>query len=390
MYFEINNSKELVKTIRLLKKVINKKTILPILTQVKVKVRTDKVVFSATDVDVSIEIEMNCKTEGEGSFLIPLRTLENIKSNGIVKFNYENTIEIQKSSGSIKINPDNVEDYPVFPEVKAGHELNEAFIEGLRVTLPAVSTDQTRYVLNGICLQDSIIVATDGKRLHFYEYDNYDLLSDVGQNGVVVPTKVINLLLTAVKSSKTKNILAGIESRVIQKEPAISEIEPKLIKFVIDGITLTSKLIDGKFPEWKSVIPTTTYSTVTIKRDALLEVLIESLEYTDTHEPRVKLYFGDKLDVYTTNSESKYHTDVPLDNFHSYFGLTMYTKYLIDILNVSENEITLKFSKSLMPVLIESNGKKFVVISINEDTVPYDEFCEQEKQKETDKVAVEF
>lgn len=191
MFIEMD-SKILAKAVKIFKKTINKKA-LPILEQVKFEVSPGKVLLAATDLDTAVMINVYCKTEGEGSFLVPLKTLENIKPNGLIVFRFENSIEIQKSTGNVILKPDNVEEYPVIPMEPVNYELDPGFINGLECCLPAVSEDQCRYVLNGLCMENGKIIATDGRRLHAYEVTGPDVFSLFDKSGVILPTKTIKL-----------------------------------------------------------------------------------------------------------------------------------------------------------------------------------------------------
>ena len=409
LYFEIN-SKDMVKVAKLCKKVIDKKAVLPILSSLKVDVMPVKVSFSCTNLDQALIISTECQTQGEGSFLLPFKTIENLNPEGKVIVKYENSIEIKKDTGSVILKADNVEDFPVIPRDEVKYDLSEDFINKLEGCLPAVSEDETRYVLNGICIQKDSIVATDGRRLHLYKADNPEIFSLFDKSGIILPSKTAKLLHAIAKSEKNVKIRTGMEGKIVAKERGrIHPMQPELnrpkiekpaqVTFQVGNILLVSKLIDGKFPNWRQVITDEAKITVEIDKDLLLSTLEDSLNSADSKNPVVMMHFDtetDKLEIYTDNSlrnNSEFCSSLSFVNGNSAapFGMAVNPEFVNDALDVIDEErVKLMFAEPLKPVILQSqeNDKALFVIMpvrVNEPVVSYAEFCEQKKQKEEKK-----
>jgi DNA polymerase-3 subunit beta len=409
MRIEIN-SKEMIKVVKLCKKVIDKKATLPVLSQIKLDVSQNKVAFSATNLETALKIDIECITQGEGSFLLPLKMVENIKPNGKIVINYENNIEIKKESGCITIRPDDVNDFPAIPQDQIKYVLDGEFINKVKGCLSSVSTDEARYILNGVSLQRDAIVGTDGRRLHVFEADNQNI-PEFDNPGIILPQKTIKVLMSAAKLEKGKLVKIGLNAKVIAKErcrvhPIESELaKPKLgkpehITFKIGSITLVSKLIDGKFPNWRLAVPKYKEEAVVVKiqKEPLINSLKESLDYTDPKSPAVILYFNTngekKLDVYTSQytQKGKYYTCMPImtDGSPASFGLSINAQYVIDALKEVNDEkdcVKIKYIDPLKPIAIESAKNKngmFIIMpfKIDEPVISYSEYCEKEKERE--------
>ncbi|MFA5859758.1 MAG: DNA polymerase III subunit beta, partial [Elusimicrobiota bacterium] len=276
MKFEIN-SEDVVKVTKLCKKVISSKSGLPVLSQIKVEVLPGKIFFSCTDLEMCLITTIECKTEGEGTFLLPFKAIEKVKSNGKVIVRYENSIEIQNSTGSVSIIPNDSEEFPMISKDEAQYMLGEDFLEKTAGCLPAVSSDESRSILNSVCIQKDAVLSTDGKRLHVFKTANPELFPGFNDSGIIVPAKTIKTLQAIAKLEKVKVLKIGGSTKTVpnseeDSQSGISEpedpqiCEPLSVTFEIGNTILSSKVIDGIYPEWKNVIPQEVKSVVIIER----------------------------------------------------------------------------------------------------------------------------
>lgn len=406
------NAKDLTKIIKLGKKVISKKAPVPALSQFKVDVLKNKAVFSCTDLETGLIISLDCVTEGEGSFLLPFKCIENMKPEGNIVIRYENSIEIKRESGSIMIKPDNVEDFPVIAQDETKYEMPPDFINMLAGCLPAVSEDQCRYVLNGVFVQREAIVATDGRRLHMYNADNPEIFSLFPGSGIILPLKAVKIIGAIAKIEKNTTVKIGIENKIILKErgrihPIEESLarpkyeEPKQVTFQIGNIMLVSKLIEGRFPNYKQVISDEERRVVTVDRNLLITALQDSMAYNDSKEPFIMLYCNanetSSIDVYTNSqpgNDGRFYTQIPvlLDSPGPSFGFAINAQYAIDVLDVLESDnIIFKFSEPMRPLVFEcpdkGNNGLFIVMPVRTDepVLEYKQFCEREKRKEEER-----
>jgi DNA polymerase-3 subunit beta len=255
----------LLKALGHVQSVVERRTTIPILSNVLLTATPGRLALSATDMDLEIIERVPGQIEREGRTTAPAHTLYDI----VRKLREGAQVEIEasgersamvlrsgRSTFTLQCLPP--EDYPVM----AGGELPHNFAlpaSELRALIDrtrfAISTEETRYYLNGIYLHttktDEVpvirAVATDGHRLARVEM----VLPEgaAGMPGVIIPRKTVLELRKLVDESEN------------EVQVALSETK---IRFVLGEATLTSKLIDGTFPDYDRVIP--------VNNDKVLEV----------------------------------------------------------------------------------------------------------------------
>src|SRR5215813_12780639 len=246
----------LLKALSHVQSVVERRTTIPILSNVLLRAEAGRLALSATDMDLEIIERVPGQIEREGRTTAPAHTLYDI----VRKLREGAQIEIEasgernamvlrsgRSTFTLQCLPP--EDYPLMAGGELPHNFALAASE-LRILIDrtrfAISTEETRYYLNGIYLHttknDEVpvlrAVATDGHRLARLEMVMPEGAG--GMPGVIIPRKAV------------------IELRKLVEECAediqVSLNESK-IRFTVDQATLTSKLIDGTFPDYDRVIP---------------------------------------------------------------------------------------------------------------------------------------
>ena len=244
----------LLKALGHIQSVVEKRGTIPILSNVKLSAAEGKLSLTATDMDIAVVEIVEANVSAEGATTIPAHTFYEIirklpDGHEVQLSSLDSgkvTIEAGQSSFSLSCLP--VEDFPVMAEGDFSHSFSvtaaecAALVDKSRF---AISTEETRYYLNGIYLHvagetDQVLraVATDGHRLARIE-----VALPAGAKGmpsVIIPRKTI---------AELKKL---IESEV--GEIGISVSDSK-IRFVCGNAVLVSKLIDGTFPDYNRVIP---------------------------------------------------------------------------------------------------------------------------------------
>src|SRR5580704_7302844 len=184
--------------------VVGSRTTLPILSNVLLRAEKDRVEFTATDLDVTVVCSVEAKVKKPGATTVPVKKLF-----GIVRELNGSDIEIETDDKNItvircgpsyyKIHGLSAEEFPPLPKFKDDKKvsLQQETIKGMmRKTSFAVSTDESRYVLNGIffSLKDHkmTMVATDGRRLALVDED-VELPAN-SESELIIPTKAVNEL----------------------------------------------------------------------------------------------------------------------------------------------------------------------------------------------------
>lgn len=260
--------------------VVPAKSTLPILSNILVEALENKLKISATDLDISITASMDCKVTKKGSVALPARILfeiiRELPESEITIETCGQRIELKIPNGSYKIATVPPEDFPKLPAINTKKEINinsADFVVMIRKTTFACSDDETRPALNGILWQTKgdrmQMVATDGHRLAKMSTENSKLKGMY--DDVIIPPKVLNLIPK----------LIGDESR----ELGIIFGENNIV-FNLGDMILTSRLLEGPYPNFEQVIPTDNDKKLVIARDDLASAVrrVSILSNTLTHQ----------------------------------------------------------------------------------------------------------
>jgi len=247
----------LLKSLNHVQSVVERRNTIPILSNVKIEGRSGNVSFNATDMDLDIVEQVAADVSRPGATTASAHTLYEI----VRKLPEGSQVELEMSGedGHFTLRSGRsrfvlaalpVDDYPVM----SGGELPHSFVlaaNELKTLIDrtrfAISSEETRYYLNGIYLHGATssgvavlrAVATDGHRLARVEIPLPE--GAAGIPGIIVPRKTIGELRKLLEETSLDVTVSLSESK---------------IRFTFDSVTLTSKLIDGTFPDYERVIPT--------------------------------------------------------------------------------------------------------------------------------------
>ena len=237
--------------------VVERKNTIPILANVLIETADNGIMLRATDLDIEVTETLPARTEDAGAVTVSAQMLHDIVRK--LPEGAEVALSSDPSSGRLDINAGRSrfhlptlprEDFPVMAssEYACSYTAPAPVLRRLfDKSRFAVSTEETRYYLNGVYLHvsedagTSVLraVATDGHRLARIDAPLPD--GAAGSPAVIVPRKTV---------SELRKLLEDDEAKV-----ALSVSETK-IRFETDGLVLTSKVIDGAFPDYTRVIPT--------------------------------------------------------------------------------------------------------------------------------------
>jgi DNA polymerase-3 subunit beta len=236
--------------------VVERRNTIPILANVLIEAAESDVSFRATDLDIEVVDKATAQVERAGSTTVAATTLHEIvrklPDGALVSLTADNaagrlTVEAGRSNFSLATLPK--EDFPVMAtsEYTSNFSANASVLRRLfDKSKFAISTEETRYYLNGVYMHIADgdggkklrCVATDGHRLARIDADMPEGAADMP--GVIVPRKTVGEL---------RKLLEDDEMMI-----AVSVSETK-VRFATPQITLTSKVIDGTFPDYTRVIP---------------------------------------------------------------------------------------------------------------------------------------
>lgn len=255
------NKTAIVKALSDLSGAISSRTTLPILGNVKLKVEAGKMELEATDLDLYVRSQIPVEESTDGETTLPakrlLQLLREIPTD-VARIEIKDDAATVTSGGSkFKLHGLPADEFPEMANngdgvsfELSGHELTGS----LKRTAYASSTDESRYVLNGILLQDSDQgfnwVATDGRRLAVAQIDG-----PCEPVNAIIPNKAVAILLRATEATEIVSVTIG----------------DGWAEFDAAGVTIQTKLIEGNFPNWKQVMPGKATATIEINREDLLD-----------------------------------------------------------------------------------------------------------------------
>jgi DNA polymerase III subunit beta len=226
----------------------------------------------------------------------------------------------------------------------------------LRKTSFAISTDESRFVLNGIFVSlkehKVTLVATDGRRLALAEEDVE--VPSASQGECIVPSKAINEL----------NRLLGTKNDV---EVKFTENQAAFMLKADNGFStlIVSKLIDGNYPNYRQVIPGETKERIAIVREELLQALRRAEIMTSDKSNSVKLNFTkNKLEITANTPEvGEARESIAINYKGNDIAIAFNPVYMMDPLrNLDNDEVYLELIDELSPGVIKINGPFLYVL----------------------------
>lgn len=356
---------QLLNGLQAVQNVVGTRSTLPILSNVLLRAEAGQLHCTATDLDVTISCAVPANVEVAGTVTLPVKKLV-----GITRELAANEIEFdvdEKSVASVragasffKIHGLAADEFPAlqnFQNAKSMVLTQEKLKSMLRKTSFAVSTDETRYVLNGIffSLKDSkaTLVATDGRRLALTDEDAE--IAPTSQADFIVPTKAINEL-----------------NRLLTEGPVEIQYTENLVAFRTTaakeggfGVLIISKLVDGSYPNYRQVIPQAPQERITLVREELLQALRRAEIMTSDKSNSVKLAFGRNQLVITGNTPEVGEARETLSINYSgkEMAIAFNPAYLMDPLKaLSNDEVYFELIDELSPGVIKCNEPFLYVI----------------------------
>ena len=352
---------ELQKSLQKLSKATPIRSTLPILSCVLIEVNSEKTVLRATDLEITIQIELASSYEKQGKAALPLKTLleitnelPDVRMTISVDENYKATIETETGKYDLMSKP--AEEFPKAPDQKFNKSVDiDAVIlrEIIESTLFAVSQDELKPALTGVLFNFSkdnfTAVSTDGHRL--VKYQVKDFLSEEIKEEIIIPKKFLSFLTTQLSEKKIKFSIGN--------NFVTSQLEKDII---------TTKIIDEKFPDYDSVIPKENNKTLLIDKKSLLGAIrrVSIFSNKSTHQVALSLN-RDNSFVTTEDPEksSRAKEKILWDYTGEDLTIGYNSEYLKGVVShISGENIEIKLNTSVSAALFEENPKRENVNSL--------------------------
>ena len=344
--------------------VVSTRTTLPILSNVLLRADGDGVEFTATDLDVTVACKVEAKVKNSGATTIPVKKLFGIVrelggSELDIEVDEKNICTIRCGSSFYKIHGLGADEFPPLPKFKDDKKVilaQETARAMLKKTAFAVSTDESRYVLNGIyfSLKDHklTMVATDGRRLALVD-EEVDI-SEKSSGEFIVPAKAVTELNRLLQDKGEVEIKFGENqaSFALKDDKGFS-------------VLLITKLIEGNYPNYKQVIPGEAKERVPLVREEFVQALRRAEIMTSEKANSVKLTFGKNNLAITANSPEvgEARETLAVNYKGKEMAIAFNPRYLIDALGaLTEDEVFFELIDELSPGVLKINGPFLYVV----------------------------
>ncbi|MBL1241595.1 MAG: DNA polymerase III subunit beta [OCS116 cluster bacterium] len=349
----------LLKSLNHVQGVVERRNTIPVLSNILIAASGETVNFTATDLDISIVESAAAIVDQEGSITAPAHLLYDIvrklpDGTQISIEKVEDTrIDVRSGRSQFTLQALSADDFPNLSSGEMSHNFDlsvgnlKRMIEKTRF---AISTEETRYYLNGIyfhTIEDEgdaklCAVATDGHRLAKVEIAMP--AGAAGMPGIIIPRKTVGEL---------HKLLDSDEENV-----AISLSDSK-IEFRIGKTIVTSKLIDGNYPDYDRVIPSNNQNAMNVETRPLTKAVDRVSTVANDRGRAIKLALSKDVLTLEVNNPDSGHAEeelmVEYDSVNLEIGFN--AKYMLDVLNQLEGDsVEFLFAESVDPVLVKDLG----------------------------------
>ncbi|HEY0944066.1 MAG TPA: DNA polymerase III subunit beta [Opitutaceae bacterium] len=286
--------------------VVGSKATMPILSNVLIEADKDHITLTTTNLDLGIRCKIKAEVKEGGAVTLPVKRLAGIVRelpNVDVTFDAAPNHQVKLTSGgsTFRIMGIGKEEFPPLPEFgeERSFTLEQAELTTmLKSVAYAQSTDETRYILNGVYFNfrdgKLSLVATDGRRLALIAKE-----MDVPANGVgaiILPAKTVGELLRMLDKGEKLKVSFNDRRAAFQLDT------DKDTSGLIDSIYLYSKVVEGNYPNYQQVIPKETHQRIKLERELFLQCIHRAALVCSEKSNSVKLKLTSNLLEITAQS----------------------------------------------------------------------------------------
>jgi DNA polymerase-3 subunit beta len=337
----------------------------PVLQNVKIKVEKSGVLLQATDTELGIRLFLdNCETIEKGEAILPTKRLKMILAESP-----EEKLQIESDQEKTVVSgirsrftlstqpPDEFPDVEDFSET-AYHEIPAKVLrEMIRRTLFATDADNAKYALGGVFFEliddNASVVATDGRRLA-HQAGRVQCINSHKVETSIFPSRTLQLVERALNDDE---------------EPVKMAVSANRALFKYGNTVFFTRLVEGRFPRWRNIIPTTDDKTqINILCGALFSAVRQAAVVTSDKQPGVNFVFEKgKLELRGHGSEiGDSSVEVPISYDGPKKELKLDPRFMVDFLKVLEAEknLSLFFSDGDPFTVQTDDGYVYVVMPL--------------------------
>jgi DNA polymerase-3 subunit beta len=338
---------ELAEKLGLVNRAVSARSSVQILGGILLRGDEGRLELSATDMELSLRTGMSAEVEGDGAVVVPGRLiveLSRLLPTGDVTLEYqaeESVLHVTSGSAEYRLRTYAVEDFPRLPDVQ-GAELHTVETEPLLETVSrvgrAASRDESRPVLTGILVRFEqgklVMAATDSYRLAVKETP----LGELPEMEAIIPARALEELRRIAVASESVQ-LGMLDNHAV---------------FGAGDVWLTTRRIDGQFPNYRQLLPESFEHEVRMPREELLDVVRRTAVMAQRNSPlRLRFEEGELTISAQTQDVGESKETLPVAFSGEAFEIGFNAEFLRDgVESAASDELVLKLINPLRPGLI--------------------------------------
>jgi DNA polymerase-3 subunit beta len=346
---------ELVRQLSVVSRALSMRSTVQILSGVLLEASEEQLALAATDMELSLQVALGSQVDGEGRVVVPGRLLVELArllppDDVVIAHRPEDgVVEVTCGAAHYKLHTYGVEDFPRLPDASAAtlFTVDRAAFVGTAVKVSrSASRDESRPVLTGILVRFEpgklVMAATDAYRLSVKQTP---LEAEAPELEAIVPARALVEL-----------------GRIAQGEGELQlGVHENQVVFTTDGTVLTTRRIDGQFPNYSQLFPETFEHELTIPRDELLDVVRRTAVMSQRNSPlRLRFAEGELTVSVQTQELGEARETMPVPFSGEPLEIGFNPDFLREgIESVEEDELRLKLISPLRPAVIEVESEDF-------------------------------
>ena len=350
--------------------VVATRSTMPILSNVLIEAEEGHISLTTTNLDLGIRCRIKADVTETGSTTLPVRKLATIVrelpvNEVFIETSKNNQAKITSGGSLFKIMGLGSEEFPPLPnfENRKVFELSqEEVVNMLKSVSYAQSTDENRYILNGVYFnftdEKLTMVATDGRRLGLTALDLN--ISEENAGSLILPAKTVGELERLI--GKGEKVKIAFNDRQAAFEVDIDESGDTGL---VDHLYLVSKIVEGNYPNYRQVIPKETEHRIKIERELMLECVNRAALVTSDKNNSIKLKVSKNL-LEITGQSTEYgesHESMAIAYDGPEVQVAFNPQFLMEPLKaLTKDEVFFEFKDELSPGLFKTLDNFICVI----------------------------
>jgi len=349
---------ELVSALGVVSRAVSTRTSVQILSGILIEAQDGELRLAATDMELSLRATAAAQTEGDGSIVLPGKTFTDIAKllpgdEVVIEHKpAESVVHITAGTAEYTLHTYNPEDFPRLPELDAAATFavdRESLLETIHRVARAASRDESRPVLTGILVSFTggkiVMAATDSYRLAVKETE---LTGSAPELEAIVPSRALQELARVATSGDTVEV--GVhENQVL---------------FALDGVWLTTRRIDGQFPNYRQLLPEAFEHELTLPRTELLDVVRRAAVMIQRATPlQLRFVEGELTVIARTHDVGESKESMPVGFTGDTLEIGFNADFLRDGLeSMDGDDVRFKLISPLRPAVIQGEGDDFTYL----------------------------